>query len=106
VKLNLQDSEPPEPEESLRIAAGVIQGLLITLVLHLLQVLPFSLIPLSGKAAALPGFFGFIQLAYMIPVIRYFQKQNDQGIVIGLIIGASLTFILGIPVAIFCASEF
>ncbi len=113
MSLNLQDSEPPPQPGKYTTGVGIFLGLLLTLGLHLLQL---ALIPLAytnerifNEKIFLPFyFFGFTQLLYMLPVIFHFQRRNERGLMIGLIIGASLTFILGLPVAgfgYFCAGK-
>lgn len=93
-------------------ALRVLLGLLITLLLHGIQLVPLILILLLHSIQLLPAmlarsekaplvilFFGFTQLFYMIPVILHYKRSNDRSLMIGLIIGATLTFILGLPFA-------
>ena len=81
----------PSTDNKFPMGLGILIGLSYTVCLHLLQIL------LSG--IGLFWFFGVTQLLYMVPAMFYYKKQNQNGIVVGLIIGASLTFILGIPFA-------
>jgi Na+/proline symporter len=110
MNLNLQDSEPPPPQSQFSTGLGIFLGLLLTLALHVLQLLPVPLLfaTSSNKVALIFFFFGFTQLLYMIPAILYFRRRGERGLIIGLIIGASLTFVLGLPVAgmgYICATE-
>ena len=108
MNLNLQDSEPLPPENQLKTGAGILLGLLLTFGLHMIHVCIYFLLPLKGKAELIPLFFGFTQLLYMLPVIVYFQRRDNRGMMIGLIISASITFVLGLPLASFgvlCATE-
>ena len=86
---------------------SVGKGLLFTFLLHFFQI---ALIPLiivisiaifAGKSAAgISGLvvaiigFGVTQLVYMIPAILIFKKRGETKTVQGLVIGASVTFLL------------
>ncbi len=78
---------------------GVLGGLLLTLLFHLLQVLWVPLVNLNGKFALAFLFIGFTQLLYMLPAIHLARRDNHRGAMIGLIIGTSLTFLVGLPLA-------
>ena len=79
---------------------GVFLGLLLTLGLHVGYVfISYWLAQLLSKPDSLTFFFGFIQLVYMIPAILYFRQRDNHGIMMGLMIGAALTFMLGLPLA-------
>jgi hypothetical protein len=81
----------------------VVLGMLLTLLLHLLQ------IPLAGGLGLLvslwskdigvvfymsPLAIGLTQLVYMIPAILIARAKGRPGLVKGLLIGAALTFLL------------
>jgi hypothetical protein len=93
MNLNLQDSEPPSPPSKTIASADVAGGLLMTLGMHLLQ------LPLGGVNMWLPFFFGFTQLFYVLPLIYYLYRQSKRGQMIGVIIAASITLIIGFPIA-------
>jgi hypothetical protein len=110
MNLNLQDSAPPPQQGSYSTGVGIFLGLLLTIALHFLQLLfiPLVMTRAGDKFFPIFFFFGFTQLLYMIPAIRYFRRRDERGLMIGLIIGASLTFILGLPFAgigYICATE-
>ena len=64
-------------------------GLGLTFLLHLIQ------IPLALATVALSLIFiGASQLAYIIPAIIIVKRKGRPGMVKGLIIGASITFLL------------
>lgn len=103
-----------EPEPALKSDWGIVFGFVLSLLLHLIQVVTLAIsthLPTKAQDAvfvAIVGFFGFIQLLYIVPAIFYFRKNDYDKVVIGLIIGASLTFILGLPLAglfVYCASN-
>jgi len=87
---------------------SVGKGLLFTFLLHFLQVLvgpavfflSLWLIPTKNNQYAAISFVlaiggvGITQLAYIIPVARRFQKFGEYKTVQGLVIGASITFLL------------
>lgn len=88
----------------------VLLGLLLTLLLHCFQLFPFGwgAVIDSNKLLVVGLFFGFTQFFYMLPAIILFKRRNDRSLVIGLIIGASLTFLVGLPFAglgYLCATE-
>jgi hypothetical protein len=84
--------EPPKDEFLADISSdrgSVVSGLGQTLLLHLLQI----------PMAALTGFatlivIGLSQCIYMIPAIIYSNKRGEYETMKGLIIGASVTFLL------------
>lgn len=78
---------------------GILLGLLLTLLFHLLQVLWLPLVKLNDKYGMVFFYFGFTQLLYMLPAIYLARRDGHRGVMIGLIIGASLTFLLGLPIA-------
>ena len=80
-------------------AGGILLGLLLTLLFHLLQVLWLPLVKLNDKYGMVFFYFGFTQLLYMLPAIYLARRDGHRGVMIGLIIGASLTFLLGLPIA-------
>jgi len=81
-----------------RSKGNVWAGLGLTAALHLLQVPIFFIlyaIPRVEYGAFLPLIFlGVSQLVYMLPVILFLKKRGDNETVKGLIIGASITFLL------------
>ena len=99
MKIEQPDSASPQPPGKLDTAINIYAGLTLTVLLHLIQVAIFLVLPLSGKAKFLPFFFGFFQVLYILPAILYCQWRNKSGLVIGLVIGASITFIIGLPIA-------
>ena len=75
---------------------SVSSGLGLTLLLHLIQI-PMDLIlgvlsPTLGFGCLI--FIGVSQLVYMIPAILNYKKKGETETVKGLIIGASVTFLL------------
>ena len=100
----------PEPNNLDRWAREVVEqskgsvwsGLGVTLVLHMLvQVAAFFILVtiVSGERglelAILPlGYIGVSQLVYMIPVIFIARRKGETETFKGLIIGASITFLL------------
>ena len=94
-------TEPP-PKEKISKAGEVLLGLMLTVVLHFLQT------PLLAFNKPWILFFGITQLFYIVPAIYFLNKHGQTWVVRGLIIGASITFVLGIPfagLAIICASN-
>ena len=79
----------------------VFLGLLLTLLLHCLQLIPFGLgVTFNNDKLLIAAlFFGLTQLLYMSPLIVLLKRRNERSLVIGLIIGASLTFLIGLPFA-------
>ncbi|HJQ24482.1 MAG TPA: hypothetical protein VKA60_11250 [Blastocatellia bacterium] len=74
----------------------VARGVVLTLLLHLLQ-LPMAMLLYVVRqdwAFFTVIFFGVSQVLYMIPAILYFRKQGEPQTVKGLIIGASVSFLL------------
>lgn len=78
---------------------GIFLGLLLTLVLHSLQLLLLPLTRVYDKHGWAFFYFGFTQLLYVLPAIYLARRDNHRGVMIGLIIGGSLTFLLGLPLA-------
>lgn len=77
----------------------ILLGLGLTTLLHLIQI---PLIFATGYLSLI--FFGLSQLIYIVPAIIIFSVKKRPGVVIGLIIGASLTFLLyGVAFALTCA---
>jgi Na+/proline symporter len=99
MSLHPQNSDPSLPGNKTSTGAGILGGLLLTLGFHFIHVLCISPFLRNEKAVLLFWFFGFTQLLYMIPAIVYFRRCNERGMMIGLMIGASLTFVLGLPFA-------
>ena len=78
----------------------ILLGLLLTLGLHCAHLLLLSAVSqLNRKNDVWFFYFGFTQLLYMLPAIYFAGRNHPQGIRMGLIIGASLTFLLGLPLA-------
>lgn len=102
----------PVSQHSNRLGLDIFLGLLLTLVLHMLQL---GLIPFLVWSLSLPtvlksqldlfSLLGFTQLLYIIPAIFHFRRRSSRGVMIGLIIGASLTFLIGLPFAYACANK-
>lgn len=77
-------------------------GLVLTLVLHVLGQVVMCLIVLAIATsddgpylAILPVvYIGLSQLVYMIPAVLIFRRRGDTETAKGLIVGASLTFLL------------
>jgi hypothetical protein len=67
---------------------NVLAGFVISILLHLFQVLLALITPLSF------WFIGVGQLVYIIPAIVIAKVKGETNIVKGLIIGASITFLL------------
>ena len=85
----------PTPTSSDTVGRGV----LLTLLLHLLQIpmaLPWFLLPGSNQLMGfiIPSFIGVSQLVYMIPALILQQRKGRTEVVKGLLIGASITFLL------------
>ncbi len=94
----LPDKHEPPKNESLADESpdngSIGRGIGYTLVLHLLQ-LPMALIFSITPIGPLPFFaIGLSQIVYMLPAIIYFNKQRETETAQGLIIGASITFLL------------
>jgi len=70
-------------------------GIGLTLLLHFFQ-LPIGLVLalVTGGAAMALIFIGLSQCLYMIPAILHFRKTGETETAKGLIIGASITFLL------------
>jgi len=106
MQLNLNDSGQSafdnEPSPWFKIFLGLMQ----TLALHCLQLIPLLLAVISGYRAFRLIFllFGVTQLVYMIPAIIYYQNSGESERRMGLIIGTSLTLLLGIPFFLFALS--
>ena len=83
----------PELESPARLSLEVTLGFLLTFGLHLPQLLLLSF--KTGRLIFL--FFGVTQLLYVLPAIYLFRQKQKNGLVIGLIFGASLTFLIGLP---------
>jgi hypothetical protein len=79
------DNEQVRPN----FARDIWRGLGLTLLLHLLQV-PFGLFS-QGASFLL---IGLSQGIYIIPAIIIAAVKSRPGIIIGLLIGAGLTFLL------------
>jgi hypothetical protein len=99
-----------ELSEQHRYFYAVFRALLLTLSLHLLACLAFfslgfPITEANGKPGEWLSLFGFIQLLYMIPVIGYFNRRGRHAEMIGLVIGAALTFLIGLPYAYACATQ-
>jgi len=74
----------------------VARGVVLTLLLHLLQ-LPIAMVLYFVNPAwafFTVIFFGVSQVVYMIPAILYFRRQGEPETAKGLIIGASVSFLL------------
>jgi hypothetical protein len=90
--------EPPKNEYLVSESpdnGSIGRGIGYTLLLHLFQLpmaLVFSVIMAGGFLTVF--FIGLSQLVYMIPFIIYFKKQGETKTSQGLIIGASITFLL------------
>lgn len=67
---------------------SALAGVTISILLHLLQLLLVLITPLSF------WFIGISQLVYIIPAIVIANLKGETNIVKGLIIGASITFLL------------
>jgi len=78
----------------------VLKGLGLTALGHLIPALPLSLFSVltHGYGGAALGIFyfgiGITQLIYVIPGIIYFRRHGKPLIAKGIIIGASITFLL------------
>ena len=84
------------------------KGIQLTIMLHMLQVLigpavffvSMWLLPGNDNQYAVGSFslalgtYGLTQLIYMIPAIMRFKKRGEQRTVQGLILGASITFLV------------
>ncbi len=97
-----QDAQAPQ--KSKVEGKQIFLGLLLTLGLHLTQLLLLPLtrtsnVDSNNKFALILLCFGFTQLLYMLPAI-YLSRRN-RGLMIGLIIGTAITFMLGLPTAAF-----
>jgi hypothetical protein len=107
--MNLQMDESKQSERPMHYSKGfaILFGLLLTLMLHLLHYILVWVVLFVMKSGV--GFyfyfFGFTQLLYMIPIIQYFKHRDNHGVLAGLIIGASLTFLIGLPYAYACANR-
>lgn len=100
MSLHLNEPEQPTPDAQLSTGAEIFYGLLLTIILHFLQLLLVPLAMANEKAGFIAfSVFGFTQLFYMLPTILFFHRRNERGMTIGLIIGASITFVLGLPFA-------
>jgi len=96
----LNEPEQPAPDTQHSTDVEIFYGLLLTIILHFLQLLFVPLVLVNEKAGFIAFLcFGFTQLFYMLPTILYFHRRDERGLTIGLIIGASITFILGLPFA-------
>ena len=97
-------STPPLPQYG---PGNVGKGLVFTLLLHFCQIvlipiiIAVSMVVIPDKnGAGIGGFvvailgFGVTQLIYMIPAILIFKKRGETKTVQGLVIGASVTFLL------------
>ena len=73
----------------------VWQGIALGFLLHLIQ-LPVALFT-HGLSLL---FIGLSQFIYIVPAIVIASQKGHASIVIGLIIGASLTFLLGVPLCV------
>lgn len=87
---------------------SVRKGVLLTILLHLLQIIvgpavffvSMWLLPNKGNQYGVGSFvlalggYGITQMIYMIPAIMRFRKRGEQLTVQGLIIGASVTFLI------------
>jgi hypothetical protein len=73
----------------------VWQGIALGFLLHLIQ-LPVALFT-HGLSLL---FIGLSQLIYFVPAIVIASQKGRTGIAKGLIIGASLTFLLGVPLCV------
>lgn len=77
-------------------------GIGLTLVFHLLAQVPAVFILgtiLTGEEGLIMAFLplmylGLSQLVYMIPAVLIFRKRGDAETAKGLIVGASITFLL------------
>ena len=86
------------PQKSSVKGTHILLGLLLTLGLHFGHVLVLSAVAQIIRGNQLWYFyFGFTQLLYMLPAI--FLSRPRRGQMIGLIIGAAVTFMLGLPLA-------
>jgi ABC-type Fe3+-siderophore transport system permease subunit len=75
---------------------SVGSGIGVTALLHLLQIPIGMVLYLMNPAWSFFTviFFGVSQVVYMIPAILYFRKQGKTETTKGLIIGASVSFLL------------
>ena len=87
---------------------SVRKGVLITILLHLLQIIvgpavffvSMWLLPAKANQYSIAslmlalGGYGITQLIYMIPAIMKFKKRGEQRTVQGLILGAGITFLV------------
>jgi hypothetical protein len=80
----LDDNPEPPPSQG-----SIWAGIRLTLLLHLIQI-PFGLITIFIA----PAVIGLSQLVYMIPAILRARKNKEPLTEQGLIIGASVTFLL------------
>src|SRR4051794_13976959 len=75
---------------------SVSRGLGFTMLLHLLQIpigLVLAIVPSIFSLLAV-FFIGLSQCVYMIPAYIYFRKNGETETAKGLLIGASITFLL------------
>ena len=83
--------QPMEPDDR-RSVRDTWTGFGLTFLLHLLQV---PMARLGRSTSFIPLLIiGLSQLLYIVPAILIAQRKGRPGIVSGLIIGASLTFLL------------
>src|ERR1051326_799608 len=87
---------------------SVGKSIQLTIMVHMLQVLigpavffvSMWLLPSNDNQYAVGSFslalgtYGLTQLIYMVPAIMRFKKRGEQRTVQGLIIGASVTFLV------------
>lgn len=81
---------------------SISAGLGLTLVFHLLAQVPafFLLLGIvTGEEGLILAFYsvmyiGLSQLVYMIPAVLIFRRRGDTETAKGLIVGASITFLL------------
>ena len=91
------DIGPDEADKGPGGWKGVLLGLFLTIVLHIVG---FGLIASSlndhdgYKGLGLLLFLGVVQLAYMIPAILVARMSGLRALSKGLVIGAAITFLL------------
>ena len=70
-------------------ATGIGRGILIALCLNLVAI---TMMLVAGGGAL--RFVGLVQLVYLIPIALYFRRRQQPQTIKGLIIIASITFLL------------
>ena len=90
-----RNREPMQPERKTNTFTGVLLGLALTVLLHFLSWVVQLFVPIFYAELFFPS-FGLTQLLYMVPAIVYFRYQEQRGVMIGLFIGATLTFLASV----------